>query len=105
VVKRALNVAALVMVSPVGLVCAIEHAISPRTQWCFSFWTHVFALFPGVPGVFLRRAFYRWTLERCAEDATVEFGALFARRSAILESGAYIGPYALVGWSDPYESN
>lgn len=97
VLKRALNVTALVIVSPVALICAIEHALSPRTQRSFAFWAQVFAVLPGAPGVFLRRAFYRWTLERCAEDVTIEFGALFSRRSAILESGAYIGPYALIG--------
>jgi acetyltransferase-like isoleucine patch superfamily enzyme len=55
------------------------------------------ALLPGAPGRFLRRAFYRWTLDGCAEDVTIEFGAIFSRRSVILSKGVYVGAYALVG--------
>jgi acetyltransferase-like isoleucine patch superfamily enzyme len=54
-------------------------------------------MLPGLPGLFLRRAFYRWTLERCAEDVTIEFGALFSRPGTVLESRVYIGPYAMIG--------
>jgi acetyltransferase-like isoleucine patch superfamily enzyme len=66
----------------------------------YSFWTHVFAQIPGYPGMLLRRAFYRWTLQRCAADVTIEFGALITQRRAALGPGVYVGPYALVGWAD-----
>ncbi len=36
-------------------------------------------------------------LESCAESVIVEFGAILNRR-AVLESGAYVGAYALIGW-------
>jgi virginiamycin A acetyltransferase len=97
VFKRVLNLIAIAIVSPAALVCGVERRISPQTFRSFQFWTHVFAIVPGLPGMFLRRAFYRWTLEQCAEDVTIEFGVLFSRRNAILESGVYIGPFALIG--------
>lgn len=96
-IKHILNLVAFWLTAPAALTCAVERQLATESQHCFVFWTHVFALLPGIGGLFLRRAFYRWTLERCAESATIGFGALFSRRNAILEPGAYVGAYALVG--------
>jgi acetyltransferase-like isoleucine patch superfamily enzyme len=63
----------------------------------FTFWAHLLAQIPGAPGRFLRRGFYRWTLEQCASDVTIEFGTIFSRPSVRLEEGVYIGTYALIG--------
>ena len=71
-----------------------------RHDLVYAFWTHVFACIPGYPGMLLRRAFYRWTLERCAGDVTIEFGALITQSRAALGRGVYVGPYALIGWAD-----
>ena len=95
--KRACNVVALILTAPLALTCWLERQLSPSSQLVFAFWTQVVALLPGVPGVFLRRGFYRWTLDECAEEVIIEFGALFTRRSARLEHGVYVGPYALIG--------
>ena len=95
--KRVLNALALILVAPFAVTCRIEESLSASSQGVFTFWTHVFAMLPGKPGMFLRRAFYRWTLERCAEDVTIEFGALFSRRNVILDAGSYVGAYALIG--------
>jgi virginiamycin A acetyltransferase len=96
-VKDALNLVALVIAAPAVAICRLERAISEQAHACFSFWTQVFALLPGKPGVFLRRAFYRCVLDRCAKEVTIEFGALFSRRTAKLERGVYVGPYAVIG--------
>ncbi len=96
-VKAALNAAALLLVSPVVLMCRAEAAVAPASLGAFLFWAQVVALVPGTPGVFVRRAFYRWTLEACGEDLTVGFGTLFSRRSSRLGRSVYIGPYALIG--------
>ena len=57
----------------------------------FLFWAHVFSVFPGQPGVFLRRAYYRLTLDHCASNFYIGFGALFTHRCALVEKDAYIG--------------
>ena len=95
--KRTCNLIALILVAPAAFTCWLERRLSASSQLIFAFWTQVVALLPGVPGVFLRRGFYRWTLDECAEEVTIEFGALFTRRSARLEPGVYVGPYALIG--------
>ncbi len=63
------------------------------------FWAQLFALVPGLPGVFVRRAFYRLTLERCTGSFFVGFGAFFSHRGSIVEDAVYVGPYAIVGSS------
>ncbi len=95
--KRFLNGLALVIVAPAAWSCSLEGWTRTRSQGLFTFWTHVFAILPGTPGLFLRRAFYRWTLDRCTEDVTIQFGVLFSRRSSVLEPGVFIGSYALIG--------
>ena len=97
-VKKVLNAISMLLVSPAALTCWISEALL-RSGGAFAFWTHVCALLPGPPGMFLRRAFYRWTLQSCAEDVTIEFGAVISRRRAVLESGVYVGAYALIGWA------
>ncbi len=96
-VKAVLNGVALLLVSPCILCCRMAAAVAPASEGMFLFWAQVVALAPGTPGMFLRRAFYRGTLEHCGDDVTIGFGTLFSRRSSRLERGVYIGPYALIG--------
>jgi virginiamycin A acetyltransferase len=94
--KAALDVVALVLSWPAAALCQIEHALAPNSDGMFLFWAHVFAMLPGPPGVFLRRAFYRQTLQHCEREFYIGFGAYFTHRQARVEHGVYIGPYALV---------
>ena len=51
----------------------------------------------GYRVVFLRRAYYRLTLDRCASNFYIGFGALFTHRRALVEKNAYIGAIRLGG--------
>jgi virginiamycin A acetyltransferase len=92
-----LNIVAVVMVFPCVATCWLESRFRPGAEGVFNFWTHVLALSPGFPGIFVRRAFYRLTLESCGINCTVGFGAFFSHRTARVEDDVYIGPYAVVG--------
>jgi acetyltransferase-like isoleucine patch superfamily enzyme len=94
-----LNGLSLILTSGAAATCWLGER-NGRSDLVYSFWTHVFASIPGYPGMLLRRAFYRWTLQRCASDVTIEFGALMTQRRASLGPGVYVGPYALVGWAE-----
>jgi virginiamycin A acetyltransferase len=95
--KRAIDLCALLAVAPAAAMCRLEARRGRSREAVFSFWAQVFAVAPGLPGVFLRRAFYRLTLDGCATSFFVGFGALFSHRRAIVEEDVYIGPYAVVG--------
>lgn len=95
--KSAVNGVALLAIAPVVLTCWLEAAASSRHEGVFAFWSHVVSLLPGYPGMALRRAFYRLTLDRCSANFFIGFGALFTHRKAVVDDEVYIGPYALVG--------
>jgi acetyltransferase-like isoleucine patch superfamily enzyme len=97
VLKRAIDGCATVLVAPSAGMCLLEARRGRSYEAMFCFWAQVFAVVPGLPGVFLRRAFYRLTLDACATSFFVGFGALFSHRCAIVEEDVYIGPYAVVG--------
>lgn len=99
VLKRAIDRGCLGLVAPAAAMCLIEAWASDHSEATFTFWAQAFALAPGVPGVFLRRAFYRCTLEACASSFFIGFGAMCSHRSVTIEDDVYIGPYAIVGSS------
>src|SRR5262249_3993470 len=95
--KALANGVALVLVFPCAATCWLESKITPSAEGVFSFWTHVFALVPGLPGLFLRRAFYRHTLTSCSPNCDISFGCFFSHRAAHVADDVYLGPYAVVG--------
>lgn len=97
VLKGIVDAIAVVLLAPAAATAWLERAIAVEAEAVFSFWAHCVALVPGPPGIVARRAYYRLTLDACASSFYVGFGALFSHRSSIVEDGAYIGTYALVG--------
>ena len=96
ILKSSLNGLAMVLTAPFGLLCRLESQVS-RGEGVFGFFSHCFAVLPGVPGLFLRRGFYRWTLGDCSPNCHIGFGALFTHRETRVEDDVYIGNYALIG--------
>jgi virginiamycin A acetyltransferase len=96
-IKSAIDGGCLVLVLPAAALCAAELKAAPRSEVVFTFWAQTVSLVPGILGVFVRRAFYRLTLEHCASSFSIGFGAMFSHRQAIIEHDAYVGPYAIVG--------
>jgi virginiamycin A acetyltransferase len=97
VLKRVADVIALLLASPAGALCALERWLSPASESVFLFFVHLVALLPGVPGLYLRRAFYKLALDRCDLDCYIGFGAQFTHRDSVVEHGVYVGSLALIG--------
>ena len=95
--KSAVDGLCLGIVLPAAAMCAAEARLGPRAETVFSAWAQAFALMPGLAGVFLRRAFYRLTLDACGSSFWIGFGAIFSHRAASIGEDVYIGPYAIVG--------
>jgi acetyltransferase-like isoleucine patch superfamily enzyme len=68
-----------------------------RWELPFAFFAQACATVPGLPGDYLRIAFYKLTLEECSLTSRVSFGSFFAHPQARLGSGVYIGSYCIVG--------
>jgi len=98
--KLILNMVATVSVLPCAATCWIAKKIGIGESQSFLFWGQFLAIIPGLPGVYLRRAYYRMTLDYCAPDCHIGFGTLFAHRESRVESEVYIGNYAMFGHVD-----
>lgn len=97
-VKRGIDACCAVAVAPCVWSCRGRPGPAAPDPG-FTFWAQALALVPGLPGVFLRRAFYRATLDRCGRSFFVGFGAIFSHRRVTIEEDVYVGPYAIVGAS------
>jgi acetyltransferase-like isoleucine patch superfamily enzyme len=59
--------------------------------------SELLSLVPGKPGIFLRRGFYRMSLEACASDCHIGFGTILAHPQVRIGSGVYIGHRCSLG--------
>src|ERR1039458_6791051 len=64
---------------------------------CYELFAHVCSMIPGIPGDYLRIAFYKLTLTECDLSSRVSFGSFFAHPQVRLGAGVYIGPYCVLG--------
>lgn len=95
--KRALNIICKIIMLPLAVLCLAEQHFWPHSEIIFNTCAQLVALLPGIPGAFLRRGFYNWTLEQCSLDCHIGFGTVFSHRETVVEEHVYIGSYALIG--------
>jgi len=97
-VKFLLNLLSQLLVLPLIILCKLEEIIfSKNAELIFHTCTHLIAMLPGLPGAFLRRAFYSLTLDECSNHCHIGFGSIFSHRSTIVEKHVYIGSYSIIG--------
>ena len=96
-VKTAVDVCALVLVAPAAATAWAERKLSQYGESVFGLWAQLMAVIPGPPGVVVRRAFYRLTLDECHRDVYIGFGTIFTHRHARIAQGVFVGAYALIG--------
>jgi virginiamycin A acetyltransferase len=68
-----------------------------RVEQIFEFFAHAFAAVPGIPGDYLRIAWYKLTLDECSLDSRIQFGSFFAHARVRIGRGVYIGSYCILG--------
>lgn len=93
--KTFLRILSLLLVLPLVLLYRL-HALLAGDE-AFAGWSQLMSLLPGKLGIYLRHAFYRCSLQRCDEDASIGFGTLFSSASASVGRTAYLGNFCSVG--------
>ena len=91
-VKRTAQGIALILALPAALLACFG-----RFQFAYSFFAQAFALAPGLPGSYLRAAYYKLTLRRCSIDITIWFGTYFVQPDSSVGELVSIGSYCVVG--------
>jgi len=98
VIKGTINVACAVLTLPlVAWFHGWARVLPSRADVTLQGLSQLVGLIPGLPGVFLRRAFYRGTLRRCHADSSIGFGTIIATPNVEIGRGVYIGPNCNIG--------
>jgi virginiamycin A acetyltransferase len=94
--KRLAFVASSLLVAPLLLVVWLEKQLSVSEQF-FLFCSQLLAFVPGLPGVWLRAAYYWGTLDACHWEVHFGFGSLFTHRGASVGCRSSTGSYCVLG--------
>jgi|SRR5579883_2386829 len=95
-IKLAVHAAATALVSPLLLAYALG-ALALGRDRALEGASQTLALFPGLTGMVLRRAFLGAVLARCHRSADVGFGTLFSQTGAVIDENVYVGPRCHLG--------
>jgi acetyltransferase-like isoleucine patch superfamily enzyme len=87
---------AVVLTAPLWLPARLQ-ALLTGGEGVFAGCSELIALVPGLPGVYLRRGFYRMCLEACALDCHIGFGTTLAHPQARVGRGVYVGSRCTLG--------
>ncbi|MBO0697404.1 MAG: acyltransferase [Zavarzinella sp.] len=96
VAKALARLAANVAAAPVLLVHALKVPVLGKDR-SLEGSTQLLALFPGLCGQYVRRAFLAWTIRECHPSATICFGTILSKTATRIGANAYIGPYCSLG--------
>ncbi len=94
--RSLLRLICLVTMLPL-ILCYRLHAIVLGSDRAFSGWSQLLSLMPGLIGVNLRNAFFRFTMKQCSVECRIGFGTIFSNPDVSVGSGVYIGNYCSIG--------
>ncbi len=94
--KGFLNGVATVLVIPGLISYAIRSRFLGRDRAIHGS-SQAWALVPGLTGQYLRRAFYRRTLQQVGSGVVIEFGTLISKADCVIGNDVYVGPYCHLG--------
>ncbi len=95
-IKKACRVITFIMILPVYSAYLLVSFLGDK-QRSFPAFSQFLAQFPGLTGIYMRREFYRLTMESCASDSVIGYGSIFAHPNVSLGSGVSIGSYCCFG--------
>jgi serine acetyltransferase len=94
--KVTANALATLLVLPAFLLFVLGGGVVGPLK-AFPGWSQAFSLFPGLSGIYLRRAFYALVFPRCGTDACICFGTIFSHPTAEVGDRTYVGAYCCLG--------
>ena len=90
--KNGFHILCLVLTFPMAVLAGFG-----RFETAYRMFSQLCAIFPGLPGDYLRAAFYRMTLTDCSKEVRIQFGSFFAHPRARVGRLVYIGSYCVLG--------
>jgi acetyltransferase-like isoleucine patch superfamily enzyme len=93
--KLLANAVARILVFPAACLAGFGRWREP-----YQFFAHTMALMPGLPGNYLRAAYYFFTLNSVGRNCHIAFGSFFAHSNASIGDHVGIGAYCVLGRVD-----
>lgn len=94
--KRLANLLARLAALPLAAIYGLLSLFVGRER-AFPGGSQLVSLVPGLPGTYLRRAYYWWVLPKCGEDACISFGTVLSHPTSRIGRKVYIGSYCVLG--------
>lgn len=94
--KRVMKIIFLGLALPIFLFYKFETVFLGNAT-AFQGASQLVSLLPGLIGVYLRRAFYVFSLSSCSQDCYIGFGTILSHPAASIGKGVYIGTNCTVG--------
>lgn len=95
-IKAIVFLASLLLASPLWLLSWLEKRLTCGEQ-LFGFGAQLLAVLPGPPGLWLRGAYYKATLDHCSWETHIGFGSLFTHRGATVAERVSTGAWCVLG--------
>lgn len=96
--KSLINLVCILIVSPLIVANLVVNKFS-QTDSLFVSSSQLLSLLPGKTGHFIRKSFFRFTMNYCHPDCLIGFSTLFSHRDTEIHKGVYIGPQCNIGKS------
>jgi acetyltransferase-like isoleucine patch superfamily enzyme len=96
VIKLLASALAYLLVYPLALSHQLYYLLT-KSEKFFHAQSQALSLVPGMSGSYLRRAYYRQTLQACSSDCEIHFGALITHVGAEIGPGVIISHFAEIG--------
>ena len=94
--KKIASTVCFLAVIPFYILYRLESLIIRREQ-PFCDMSQFFSLIPGLTGEYIRREFYKLSLQKCSHDCCISFGTIFSHPTAEIGTRVYIGAYCTLG--------
>lgn len=96
VFKRVALCVSTILVSPLIILTLCGKFIGLEAPF-FILCSQGISIIPGLPGDYLRRAYYGSILKRVGRDAVISFGSIFSKLEVELGDHVNIGDYCIIG--------
>jgi virginiamycin A acetyltransferase len=96
--KRTVLALAWILASPLIVAARVEARLfGPGCERAFSAGKELLAFLPGMPGQYLRLAYYWSTCRNVSPDACFTIGSMLAHRDVAIGEGTVIGAHSILG--------
>jgi acetyltransferase-like isoleucine patch superfamily enzyme len=90
---------AVLLTAPCWILARLQNALTGG-EGLFAGFSELLSLVPSLPGVLLRRGYYRMCLDTCALDCHIGFGTTVAHPRVRIGRGVYVGNRCTLGMVD-----